>query len=197
MRKIEIAKRGNYLELPPVGVYLAEIRDVRIVEADKNRGQQNDTLEMMVEITDGEYKGRYMEVYNDQKERFGDEVKYKGVFRLFIPGDEPVDWIDRKFSNNIWCVQESNGDYEYDSEDANRFKKLKGKKIGINIRKYLYTYNGQSRETTEIGQFETVDDVKAGKCREMKPRDRRENKDSDSTDGQNFTDVSSEVSVPW
>lgn len=198
MRDIEIAKRGNYLELPTVGAYIAEIRDVRVVEADKSRGQKNDTLEMMIEITDGEYKGRYMEVYNDQKERWGDDVKYKGVFRLFIPSDEPVDWIDRRFSNNIWCVQESNSDYTYDSKDPNSLKKLKGKRIGINVRKYLYTYNGQDRETTEIGQLETIDDVKAGKCKTMKPRDKRESKDSaGSNDDQNFTDVSKEVSVPW
>ena len=197
MREIEIKQRGSFLGLPVEGIYPAEIRNVRVVEADKSRGQTHDTLEMMIEITDGEYKGRYMEVYNDQKERFGDEVKYKGVFRLFIPGEEPVDWIDRKFSNNIWCVQESNPDYTYDSKDPDCLKKLKGKKIGINVRKYLYTYNGQDRETTEIGQFETIEDVKAGTKKPLKPRDKREHKDSDSTDGSNFTDVSKEVSVPW
>ena len=56
------------------------------------------------------------------------------------------------------------------------------------------------RKTTEIGKFETIQDVRDGKCKEMKPRDKRKNGDDAeeaSTDGSGFTDVSSEVSVPW
>jgi len=193
MKQVEIARRGNFVELPPVGAYVAEIRDVRVVEADRNRGQVADTLEMMIEITEGEFKGRFTEVYEDQKERF-DNAKYKGVFRLYLPGDTSADWMDRQFSNNIWCVQESNPGYKWDCDPM----KLKGKKVGISMRKRMYTYNGQDRETTEIGQFETVADVKAGKCRPMKDKDKRNKGGSeDSTDGSDFTDVSSQVSVPW
>ena len=76
-------------------------------------------------------------------------------------------------------------------------KKLKGKKVGINVRKRLYTFNDKDRETTEIGRFETVDDVRNGKCKPMKERDQRTKREEDSTDGSEFTDVSSDVSVPW
>ena len=192
MKTVEIKKRGDYLSLPPVGAYVAEIKQARVVKADGN--QKYDSLEMMVDITEGEYKNRYTELYNDQKERFGDSIKYKGIFRLSMPSEDSEDWIDRKFSNNLWCVQESNPGYEWD-DDA---KKLKGKKIGINVRKRLYTFNKQDRETTEIGQFETVADVKAGKCRVMRERDTRQKREEDSTDGSGFTDVSnSEPEVPW
>ena len=191
-KNVEIQKRGGFLTLPPVGAYVAEIKQVRVVEAEKD--QKYDTLEMMVDITEGEYANRYTELYNDQKERFGD-AKYRGIFRLYCPNKDSEDWVDRKFANNIWCVQESNPGYEWDKDEA----KLKGKKVGISVRRKLYTYNGQDRETTEIGQFETVKDVKDGKCRPMKDRDQRvKNDDSaDSTDGQNFTDVSKGIEVPW
>ena len=193
MKNVEISKRGNFLSLPVVGIYIGEIKNVRIVKADEIR--KHDTLEMMIDITEGEYANRYTEVYNDQKERFG-EAKFKGIFRLTVPDETTEDWMDRKFGNNLWCVQESNPGYEWDRDE----KKLKGKKIGINVRKRLYTFNGNDGETTEIGQLETVSDVKAGKCREMKPNDRRSkdnNSSVDSTDGSSFTDVSKDVSVPW
>ena len=192
-KTIEITKRGNYIDLPPVGAYVAEIRDVRIDPADGKKAK-HDSLEMMIEIAEGEYANRYTDVYKDQKERFGDTVKYKGVFRLTMPDDETEDWQDRKFSNNIWCVQESNSGYQWDGD----YKKLKGKKVGISVRKRLYRFNDQDRETTEIGQFETVSDVKAGKCKPMRERDTRGNGgNSSNSDDQNFTDVSKEVSVPW
>ena len=190
----EAKKSGNYIDLPPVGAYVAEIQNVRLLEAD-GKNQQRDVIEMMIEITEGEYKGRYHEVYEDQKERFGDSVKYKGIFRLtaFVEGDE--EWRKRTFESNLWCVQESNPGYTWDWDE----KKLKGKKIGINIRKRLYTFNGQERESTEIGKFETVEDVKAGKCKPMRDRDTRDKstQSNASTDGKEFTDVSKGIDVPW
>ena len=191
MKTVEIKKRSDFLALPPVGAYVAEIKQARIVKADGR--QKYDSLEMMVDIIEGEYAGRYTELYNDQKERF-DEAKYKGIFRLSMPSDDSEDWIDRKFSNNLWCVQESNPGYEWDEDP----KKLKGKKVGINVRKRLYSYNGQDKETVEIGQFETIADVKAGKFRIMRERDTRQKKMESSTDGSGFTDVSKDApEVPW
>lgn len=188
----EAKKAGNFVDLPPVGAYVAEIRNVRLLEAD-GKNQMRDVIEMMVEITEGEYKGRYTEVYTDQKERFGDTTKYKGIFRLTPPVENDEDWRKRTFEANLWCVQESNPGYAWDWDE----KKLKGKKIGINVRKRLYRFNGQDRETTEIGKFETVDDVRNGKVKPMRDRDTRGSGTPDSTDGQNFTDVSQEVTVPW
>lgn len=196
----EAKKTGGFIELPPPGAYVAEIKEVRFAAADGN-GQTRDSIDLMIEITEGEYKGRYMEVYNDQKERFGDTVKYKGIFRLVAPLEDDEDWRKRSFASNLWCVQESNGknekgeyNYEWDWDE----KKLKGKKVGISVRKRIYNFNGKDRETTEIGKFETIDDVRNGKCKPMKDRDTRQNKsEADSTDGSSFADVSREVSVPW
>lgn len=194
----EAKKASNFIDLPPVGAYAAEIRDVRLVEAD-GKTQQRDSIEMMIEITEGEYKGRYMEVYTDQKERFGDTAKYKGVFRLVCPLPDDEEWRRSKFESSLWCVEQSNG-FDNNNKPLYRWdwdeKKLKGKKVGINVRKRLYRFNGQDRETTEIGQLETIADVKNGKCKPMRDRDTRGN-GSGNSDDQNFTDVSREVSVPW
>lgn len=184
------AEKGKgFVGLPPAGAYVAEIKDVHVVTNDFNG---REVIEMMVEITEGEYAGRFTEVWQDQRERFGD-AKFKGVFRLMPYTEDDEDWVKRKFSSNIWCIQESNPPYKWDWDE----KKLKGKKIGINLRNRLYTYNGQDRSTVEIGQFETVEDVKAGKCKPMRDRDQRKHDEEASTDGAEFTDVSKNVDVPW
>ena len=183
-------KSSNFIDLPPVGAYIGEIQAAR--EAEQNG---RPVIELFMEITEGEYKNRFHEVYEDQKERFGDNVKYKGIFRLvpYMKGDE--DWRRKVFEENLWAVEQSNPGYKWDWDE----KKLKGKKVGINIRKRLYTYNGKDRETTEIGRLESIEEIKAGKVKPLKDRDNRETKSesAESTDGSNFTDVSTEVSVPW
>ena len=189
---------GNYLTLPPVGAYEAEIQAVRFTPKNEAENVFRDTIELMIEITEGEYANRYHEVYESQKERFGDSIKYKGIFKLYPPveGEDQFDWRQTVFEGNLWCVEQSNPNYHWDWDE----KKLKGKKIGINVREYLYNYNGKERKTTEIGKFETIQDVRDCKFKEMKPRDKRKNGDDAeeaSTDGSGFTDVSSEVSVPW
>jgi len=192
----EAKKSGGFIDLPPVGAYEAEIQAVRFVEGENGN---RDRIECFMEITEGEYRNRFHEVYEDSKEKFGDTVKYKGIFRITVPKDEnDEDWVKRAFEGNLWCVQESNSGYKWDWHE----EKLKGKKVGINIRKRLYTYNGKNRETVEIARFETIDDVKNGKVKPMRDRDQRENKDEvaeESTDMSGFTDVSkdSEISVPW
>ena len=184
----EAKKRNSYVELPPVGAYVAEIQDVRFVPKDEKNF--NDVIEMMIEITEGEYKNRYHEVYKDADEKFG-SATYSGVFRLRVyhPGDD--DWVKKNFETNLWCVEQCNPGYRWDWNEMG----LKGKKIGINVRKYLYTYKDQDREKTEIGKFETIEDVKNGKCKAMKPRDKRK---SEEQNDQNFTPVEAgSVSVPW
>lgn len=187
----EAKKNGGYLELPPVGAYVAKITAVRVLKP----GEENvrrETIEVMLEIAEGDYKGRYTEVWNSQKERF-DKPQYKGRFRLVPPVDGDEDWRKRAFEGNLWCVEQSNHGYTWDWDE----KKLTGKLVGISVRRYLYTYNDKDRETTEIGKFETVDDVRNGKCKPMKDRDNRTVGSSNSTDGSGFTEVSAEVQVPW
>lgn len=187
------AKRSNgYLELPPVGAYVAEIKAVRLLKPG-DEYVRRETIELLLEIVEGDYKGRYMEVYESQKERFGDNAQYKGRFRLIPPVEGDEDWRKRTFEGNLWAVEQSNPGYTWDWDE----KKLQGKKVGINVRKRIYNYNDKERETTEIGQFEPVEDVKAGKCRTMRDRDTRSSESASSTNGNGFTDVSAEVQVPW
>ena len=160
----EAKKNGNFATLPAPGAYVAEIQGVKLEPSfDKSR----DVIVLMLEITEGEYAGQYHKVYEDQKNSFGDNVKYKGVLRLtpFQDGDEA--WVRSRFEGNLWAVEQSNPGYHWDWDES----KLRGKAVGINVRKALYRgQNGDVKETTEIAQLESIADVKDGKCKLLKER---------------------------
>ena len=184
----EAKKRSNFAQLPPPGVYLAEIQGVKLEESyDHSR----ENIVLMIEITDGEFKGQYHKVFEEQKNSFGDKVKYRGTFRIvpFLENDEP--WVKSKFEGNLWALYESNPGFEWDWDE----RKLKGLKIGINVRKCFYEGNdGTEKETTEIGQLESIVEVKAGKVKPMK--ERKQKKNGSSSEGE-ATDVTGQVEVPF
>lgn len=183
----EAKRSGNFAKLPPAGAYVAEIQGVK-TEPSYDKSRENVVL--MVEIIEGEYAGQYHKVYEDQREFFGDNVKYKGTLRLvpFVEGDEG--WIRSRFEGNLYCVEQSNPGYHWDWDE----NKLKGKKVGINVRNNVYTgKDGVERTTTEIAQFETVDDVRNGKCYLFKDRVSKRN----VSQQESFSDVTSTVDVPF
>jgi len=176
------AKENSFLTLPPAGVYVGTILQVRVVDAD---GQKvlRDTIEVMVEITEGEYKGRFTDVYKDQEKRLGkDKAYYKGIFKLIPPIDDDEDWRFRAFEGNIWCVEESNPGYKFRKPDGSWDEQgLAGKAIGINIRNRIYNYTAsdgsiKDGNAIEIARFETVENVRSGKAKPARDRDTRENK---------------------
>ena len=193
---VETKKRSTGNQLPPKGAYIGEIKNVIYLSKEKDNVKR-DRIELYIDITEGEYAGRFRQVFDDQQERFG-KTTYKGIFRINIPidGEEYFDRILSALQSNLWCVEQSNDGYHWDWDE----KKLKGKKVGFSLRNRLYTYDGKDRETVEIAQLETIDDVRNGKCKVLKDRDQREKKDEqaeESADESSFTDVSSDVSVPW
>ena len=183
-------KQGGFLTFPPAGAYVGEILNVKV---EPSFDKTHDQIVLMLDITEGEYTGRYKAVYDDQNERFPG-CKYRGTIRITVPEEnEPEDkaWIRRAFEGNLWAVEQSNPGYAWDWDE----NKLKGKKVGFSIRKRFYTYNGKDRETTEIARLESVQEVRDGKVKPMKDRDNRTG-DADDT-GMTATDVTGTVDVPF
>ena len=186
-------KSGSYVELPEAGAYVGEILNVKV---EPSYDKTHDQIVLMLDITEGEYKGRYMEQFNDAKERFP-ETKFKGIIRITVPEEtdgEDKAWIRRVFEGNLWAIEQSNPGYAWDWDE----KKLKGKKVGFSVRKRYYTYDGKNRETTEIGRLESIDEVKAGKVRPMNPRDNRTDKTTEAETGtDSYAEVTGTVEVPF
>ena len=187
----EAKKSGGYIELPPVGAYVGQILNVKV---EPSFDKTHDQLVLMLDIVEGEYTGRYLEQYNDAKERFPD-TKYKGTLRITVPEEDDGEdkaWIRRVFESNLWAIEQSNEGYAWDWDE----KKLKNKKVGFSVRKRFYTYNGKDRETTEIARLESVKEVKDGKVKPMNPRDNR-TATTDEPDNGGATDVTGTVDVPF
>ena len=187
----EAKRASNFVQVPPEGVYIGKILEVRV---EPSYDKTHDQIVLLLDITEGEYANRYTEQYNDAKERF-DNAKSKGVLRITVPEeDDPADkaWIKKTFESNLWAVEQSNPPYQWDWDE----KKLKGKKVGLNVRKRFYTYNGTDRETTEIAQLESIEEVRAGKVKVRQPRDSRTNNtENNGTDS--YEDVTNSVEVPF
>lgn len=190
----EAKKSGGFVELPPVGAYIGKILNVKVEQTyDKTHEQ----IVLMLDITEGEYAGRFMEQYEDAKQSFPD-TKFKGTIRITVPEeDEPEEnaWIKKRFEGNLWAIEDSNPGYGWDWDE----KKLKGKVVGFSIRERLYTYNGNDRITVEIARLESINDIKNGKVKQMNPRDTR-TKGNNGTAGETSaegTDVTGKVEVPF
>lgn len=181
----EAKKSSDFVTLPPVGAYVGEIQGVK---TERSYDNTHDVIVLMVEITEGEYANQYHKVFEDQNNRWGN-VKYKGTYRLTPPieGDEP--WKKKNFEEALWCVEQSNPGYHWDWDE----NKLKGKAIGLNVRKNIYTgKDGKQKEQTEIGRLETIEDVKAGKCRVLNDR-----VSAGSAPAEEPTNVTGTVEVPF
>lgn len=157
---------GNSFPMLPVGAYVCEIKNVKI------EGHEPDQqLILRLEIVEGEFTNYYTNRYNADVQRNASKqlygTKYKGDFRLNIPNPantkrEHPEWDVSAFNNMVYCVQTSNPGYEWKWDETS----LKGKLVGINVR--AGTYNGNPYTT--IGKLETIDDVRKGLCKTMKPK---------------------------
>ena len=187
---------SDYVQLPPEGAYIGEILGVKV---EPSFDKSHDQIVLLLDITEGEYKGRYNEQYKDASERF-DNAKSRGVLRITVPEESDTveqAYIKNGFEGNLWAVEQSNPGYAWDWDE----KKLKGKKVGFSVRKRFYTGkdkegNPVDRETTEIGRLESIEEIKAGKVKPMRPKDTRTNKtDDNGTDS--YADVTGSVEVPF
>lgn len=191
-KNFEARERTSFLTVPPAGAYVARIENVNVQEPTDTNPRT--VIELIVDITEGEYTHRYKDLFDDQKSRFGN-ANYRGTFRLTVPTDDDADednWIKRKFETSMWCIEQSNPNFEWDWDE----KKLKKLTVGISIRNKRYEYNGKVKTTTEIGRLEVVQDVRDGKVKPMQDRDqtKKDNRTDDAANG--FTAVNDE-DVPW
>ena len=157
--------RAERYPMLPAGAYVCGIKNVKI------EGQEPDQqLILRLEIVEGEYTGYYTKRYeNDSQNTSGlYSAKYKGDYKLQIPNPNNLkrqhpEWDVKTFNNAMYCIEASNPGYHWNWNEAG----LKGKMVGINVREGVYNGNPY----TQIGRLETVDDVRGGKVKPMKPKE--------------------------
>ena len=169
-------KESTVFENLPVGAYIGNVVGAEVKKIQSSNGDF-ERLEVMVDVTEGEYKDHFTKLYESQN---GGQypARYKGVIRYTIPqvGSQYEQGQKKALEHLAWCLQDSNPKYKWDGDEA----KLKGLKIGFSVRErdWIMERDGviTSGTTTEIGRVESVNKVAAG---EVKPMKKRELKDAD------------------
>lgn len=170
----------------PAGAYVAAIKNVKI---DGEAPDQQIVLRL--DIIEGEWAGYYTKRYEHDSQNAGVQqlfqAKYKGDYRIQIPDDrnarrEHPEWDLRTLNGAIWCIEQSNAGFHWDG-DTDHIMDLKGKTVGINVREG--TFNGNVY--TQIGKLETVEDVRKGLVKPMKPK--KDNGTSSAVAAPAFTPV--------
>lgn len=150
----------TYSERPslPAGGYVAKIKKAA-VRTYKGQSGTFDKLEIAFDISEGEYKGFFD---NDLKAQTGEDKKWKGVLRLFVPTDDGSEKDNKTksiFKGNIEAVEDSNSGYHWDWEEKN----LAGKTVGVIFRNEEWEYEGKSGWKAHPFKFISASKIREGK----------------------------------
>lgn len=136
----------------------------------KRAEEQNDTLCILFDISDGEYKNYYMDKFNNDKKAYPKDAKFKGVFRLFYPNGSQYDESNEKrIKTTLERIKESNGlktDFSKEWDGA----VLKNCKVGMVFRDQEYDYNGSQGMSVQPFQIITLEALREGKFTIPKPK---------------------------
>lgn len=164
----------------PVGAY-----EVKIIRAE----EQNDTLCILFDISEGEYKGFYMDKFNNEKKAYPDSAKFKGVLRLWYPNGGQFDESNEKrIKTTLERIKESNNlktDFSKEWDGA----VLKNCKVGMVFREEEYNYKGYEGMTAKPYQVITLEALREGKFTIPKPKYLNGSAPSASTSSYNDEDL--------
>lgn len=186
---------GERMTLPPA------IYEGHIINAKVDDNGTTQTLLIQVEIDKGEYAGFYRKQYESQTgQQYS--VKYKGVYRVQLPDGQDAEhdnWRQHQLEGLVWALEDGNPGYKWDWDET----KLKGLKVGLNVREREYYVNKKFGVTTEIGRIESIAKVndpdqskrpKPMKKRELNQRDKKQRELDEA--GDQYIEVTGEE-LPW
>ena len=142
----------------PVSGYVATIKKAQVRTYSGQNGSF-DKLEIAFDIAEGEYKDFFA---TDLKSQSGEDKKWKGVLRLYIPTDDGSDRDNTTksiFKGNIEAVEDSNNGYHWDWEEKN----LTGKTVGVLFRNEEWEYDGKHGWKAQPFKFIAASKVREGK----------------------------------
>lgn len=127
---------GDRMKLP-VGGYVLKILDVKYQQGSKG---VSDQLILSFDVAEGEQKGFYQKQYKSQE---GEDKKWKGVYRLWVPmddGSEQDERTKRKFKTAMNAFEDSNDGFHWDWDET----KLKNKLVGAVFNDKEWELNGKT-----------------------------------------------------
>lgn len=138
----------------PAGGYIVKILGTELVEYDNYS-----KLLISLDIIEGEFKDYFASRYRADS---SPDRKWKGVFRLSVPtddGSEQDSFTKRLFKSAIEAIEDSNSGYHWDWDEA----KLKGKTVGLLVRRKEWDYKGKQGWAPECFKLIGADLIRSGK----------------------------------
>lgn len=126
---------------------------------------------ILFDISSGEYKNYFLDKFNSDKIAYQENVKFKGVFRLWYPKetDKNPEAVKSIMKTALKLIKEENKlNVDFSKEwDGAVFKNAK---IGMIFRDKEYNYNGYHGFTAEPYKLISIDDLKNGKYTIPEPK---------------------------
>lgn len=136
------------------GGYVCKIMDTEVIET-----QWGERLVISFDIAEGKSAGHYQRRYEN---RFDENEKWKGNYRISVPADDGSKddaRVASRFKKFMQEVEDSNPGFRWDWDE----KKLKGKLIGILFSDKEWEMNGNSGFFANPRYTTTVSEIREGK----------------------------------
>lgn len=147
-------------ETVPNGAYACQIMGVTM----KNTQSGRSYIELMLEITEGEFKGFFTKDYKAQPDN--GNKRWRGCINLWIPQDNDENWKVEQFLRAIKAIDVSNGT-TFDGNEAT----LKGKKVCALMHKEEYlNKDNEVRSSQRFYKLISIQDMKEGRIGEIKDK---------------------------
>lgn len=124
---------------------------------------------ILFDIAEGDHIGWYQEEFKSQQPRPGEEKRWKGVLRLWLPkhdGSEQDEWTIRTLKGFTTAIEKSNPGYQWNWDE----RSLAGKYIGILYRNEEWEFNGSTGWSKRPFRAISVDSVREGSFRAPKDK---------------------------
>lgn len=181
---------AEYVALP-AGGYAVEIKNAKVKKYENDNGSF-ERFEIALDIMDGEFKDYYA---NDYRSQTGEDKKWKGVLRLYLPkedGSEKDEWTKSLFKATIEAIEDSNPGYHWDWDES----KLRGKKVGCLFRLEEWEYKGKTGKKAQAFKFIDINRIKSGKFRIPKEKLLNNSEAGTPTPAADFKDIPDE-NIPF
>ena len=168
----------------PIGAYVCEVKNVKYVAGENGN---SDRIDILFDITDGEYKNFFKNQYDsDQRE----DKKWKGRKSIYVPkddGSEKDGWTKNTFAKWVNGFEDSNSGYKWDWKED----KWKGLKVGIVFGETGTVIDGKEILYTEPRFACDIKKVKDGTAPKAKfvAKKGYTGTNADSTSGSDFMNV--------
>ena len=176
----------------PAGGYIVELKNAKIKEYKSQNGDSFERFEVALDIAEGEFKDYYA---NDYCNQTGEDKRWKGVLRLYMPkddGSEQDEWTKSRFKAFTEAVEDSNPGFHWDWDES----KLRGKKIGCLFRLEEWEYNGKTGKKAQPFKAVSVEKIKSGNFKIPKEKLLEKNASAPTAPTPEFRDIPDE-DVPF